>query len=156
MTLLSSSLLSASLNSPSLIQLPGNSRTLPCSSHTARPPPHQPETSLQQPHCTATTPPAGDFPAATTLHGHHPTSRTLPCSSHTARPPPHQPETSCSSHTAWPPPHPTRSPSHRTLKLAHLTSSGCTEGPHTKNALLKLVKWNQINCSMDLVPFNQL
>ncbi|KAM7237358.1 hypothetical protein CapIbe_011602 [Capra ibex] len=24
------------------------------------------------------------------------------------------------------------------------------------NALLKLVKWNQINCSMDLVPFNQL
>ncbi|KAM5305916.1 uncharacterized protein AAES06_000904 isoform 1-T1 [Glossophaga mutica] len=24
------------------------------------------------------------------------------------------------------------------------------------NALLELVKWNQINCSMDLVPFNQL
>ncbi|XP_040187660.1 uncharacterized protein LOC120919525 [Rana temporaria] len=24
------------------------------------------------------------------------------------------------------------------------------------NALLKLVKWNQINCWMDLVPFNQL
>ncbi|KAK6303941.1 hypothetical protein J4Q44_G00263950 [Coregonus suidteri] len=74
--------------------LPGNSRTLPCSNHTARPPPHQPETSLQQPHCTATTPPPGDFPAAATLHGHHPTSRRLPCSNHTARPPPHQPETS--------------------------------------------------------------
>ncbi|RVE70208.1 hypothetical protein OJAV_G00062610 [Oryzias javanicus] len=27
---------------------------------------------------------------------------------------------------------------------------------HPQNALLKLVKWNQINCSMDLVPFNQL
>lgn len=24
------------------------------------------------------------------------------------------------------------------------------------NALLKLVKWNQISCWMDLVPFNQL
>lgn len=30
--------------------------------------------------------------------------------------------------------------------------------PRTRepNALLELVKWNQINCSMDLVPFNQL
>lgn len=33
------------------------------------------------------------------------------------------------------------------------TGASCTDTP---NALLKLVKWNQITFLMDLVPFNQL
>ncbi|KAK6308001.1 hypothetical protein J4Q44_G00212720 [Coregonus suidteri] len=57
----------------------------------------------------------------------------------------------CSSHTA---PQITLIPDAEAVPPPQ-TVLYCT-GLHTKNALLKLVKWNQINCSMDLVPFNQL